>query len=506
MRYLMILEVSQKQAYIFSSNKLRDNVRNSENICQVTDPEYFGVLAGKAGLPFSRDANVVYSGGGHTVLEFDGEEEAKRFAYEVSKTVRRDFPGLELFIKTEPYDEKESPGENLKNLAQALERKKSVRRASFGQGTFGVERIDASSRKAKPLEKGDQETGWRGWKKEHVPEGYREASQFEDLGNSRNTSSFIAVIHIDGNAMGKRVEQLRRDYENTSWDQYKEAFRRFSDSVDRDFKASYGEMADRIAESLKAGAGEKLDLEKNYFPARKIILAGDDVCFVTEGRIGLEAARIFIEQLSGKRNEQDHRNYTACAGVAIVHQKYPFYKAYELAEMLCSNAKRSMAEYGAEGRACAIDWHIEFGELVDSIESLRENYVTADGCRLELRPYILSAPEDVLAKEPVRRYENFRRFLSVIQQEKLSYARGKLKEFREALKEGETASEYYLKSNLLNELAVTGYEGVYKEIDMSRLFSGQGLEKKTFIDTGDGKRRCLYFDGIEMADTFVALD
>ena len=35
--------------------------------------------------------------------------------------IRRDFPGLELFIKTEPYDEKESPGENLKNLAQALE-------------------------------------------------------------------------------------------------------------------------------------------------------------------------------------------------------------------------------------------------------------------------------------------------------------------------------------------------------------------------------------------------
>ena len=506
MSYLMILEVSQKQAYIFSSNKLKDNIRHSENICQVTDPEYFGAIAAKAGMAFSREANVVYSGGGHTVLEFEGEKEAKEFAYKVSKTVKRDFPGLELFIKTEPYDEKAMPGENLKKLAEALEVKKSVRKASFGQGTFGVEKMDASSRKAKPLVKQGEEPPWQG-RQEYVPQGYKMASRFEDLGNSKYASSFIAVVHIDGNAMGKRVEQLRKDHEKEPWDQYKTILKRFSDSVDRDFKSSYQEMTDRVAENLRNGVGEKLDLKGNYFPVRQIILAGDDVCFVTEGRIGLEVARIFIEQLSAKHNEQDHMGYAACAGVAIVHQKYPFYKAYELAEMLCSNAKRSIAEYKTEGQACAIDWHIEFGELADSIESLRENYATADGCRLELRPYLLSAKDDVLEKEPIRRYENFKRFLAVIQQEKLSYARGKLKEFRKALKEGETASEYYLKSNLLSILAVTGYEGVYKDdVSKEKLFSGEGLEGKTFIETSDGKKRALYFDGIEIIDTFVALD
>lgn len=509
MSYLMILEVSQKQAYIFSSNKLKDNIRHSENICQVTDPEYFGDVAAKAGISFCEDDNVVYSGGGHTVLEFQEEKEAKEFAYEVSKTVRQDFPGLELFIKTEPYDENAAPGKNLEKLTEALEIKKSIRRASFGQGTFGVERIDASSRKVKPLGDrfADQEPGIRRKsREEYVPEGYKATPKFENLGNTQHTSSFIAVIHIDGNAMGKRVKQLREDHKEKPWDQYKAILKRFSASVDRDFKNSYREMADRIAENLKNGAGEKLDLKENYFPVRQIILAGDDVCFVTEGRIGLEAARIFIEQLSGKCNEQDGMGYTACAGVAIVHHKYPFYKAYELAEMLCSNAKRSIAEYGTEGKACAIDWHIEFGELVDSIEDLREKYITADGCRLELRPYLLSAADDVLKKEPIRRYDNFKKLLSELQQEKASYARGKLKEFREALKEGETASEYYLKSNLLGELSVTGYEGVYKEIDMSRMFSGQGLEGKTFVETADKKKRSLYFDGIEIIDTFVALD
>lgn len=510
MRYLMILEVSQKQAYIFSSNKLKDNIRCSENICQVTDPEYFAPIAKKAGITFSSEANLVYSGGGHTVLEFGQKEEAKKFAYAVSKAAKQDFPGLELFIKIEAYDEEKKPGENLKFLAEALEAKKAFREASFAQGTFGVEKMESSSRKAKPLveqEKASQEKATaRPNKTEYVPDGYQMASKFEELGNSKHRSSFIAVVHIDGNAMGKRVEQLRETYKNKPWEEYKAILKRFSDSIDQDFKASYREMTERVAKSLNHGAAEKLDLKDNYFPVRKIILAGDDVCFVAEGRIGLEAARIFIEQLTQKRNEQDHMNYTACAGVAIVHQKYPFYKAYELAEMLCANAKKSIAEYGQDGKACAIDWHIEFGELTDSIENLRKNYRTADGNFLELRPYLLSAEPDVLKKEPIRRYENFKRFLAVIQQEKLSYARGKLKEFREALKEGEVASVYYRKSNLLSELSITGYEGVYKELDTSKLFSGEGLEGKTFIETSDGKKRSLFFDGIEIVDTFVPLD
>lgn len=509
MRYLMILEVSQKQAYIFSSNKLKDNIRCSENICQVTDPQYFALIARKAGVAFLEEANLVYSGGGHTVLEFDGEEQAKKFAYAVSKAAKQDFPGLELFIKTEKYNDEFTPGKNLEELAKALETKKSFREASFVQGSFGVEKMESSSRKAKPLvqsEKVSDDQDKDKHKHEYVPAGYQMPTKFEELGNSKHRSSFIAVVHIDGNAMGKRVEDLRKKYENESWESYKAILKCFSESIDQQFKASYQEMTERIAKSLEHGAAEKLDLKKNYFPVRKIILAGDDVCFVAEGRIGLEAARIFIEQLLQKSNAKDHENYTACAGVAIVHQKYPFYKAYELAEMLCSNAKKSIAEYGQEVKACAIDWHIEFGELTDSIEELRKNYRTADNNFLELRPYLLWAEPNVLKKEPIRRYENFKKLLEHLQEEKLSYARGKLKEFREALKEGECPSQYYLKSNLLSELSVTGYEGVYKELDTSKLFTGKGLEGMTFIETSDGKKRSLFFDGIEIVDTFIALD
>jgi len=254
-----------------------------------------------------------------------------------------------------------------------------------------------------------------------------------------------------------------------------------------------------------------LSLKENFFPARKIILAGDDVCFVTEGRIGLEAAKIFIEQLSGKKNEVDKMGYTACAGVALVHQKYPFYKVYRISEMLCSNAKRYLASGGPDGGdaaagACAIDWHVEFGELAENLEELRKNYTAEDGTRMELRPYLLLAEPEIWEKEKIRRYGNFRKLVLALQNEKIAYARGKLKEFREALKTGENAAEYYLRKNLMEELSLVGYEGIYKEIGMDNLFTGKGLETKIYVDTENGKRRSLFFDAIELIDTFIALD
>ena len=105
MRQLMILEVSQKQAYIFESTKLKENVERSEEICRVTDPAYFELAAKRSGLAFDKEKNVVYSGGGHTVLEFPDRESAEKFAYAISSRVRREYPELEYFIKTMEYDE-----------------------------------------------------------------------------------------------------------------------------------------------------------------------------------------------------------------------------------------------------------------------------------------------------------------------------------------------------------------------------------------------------------------
>ena len=121
-QYLAILEVSQKQAYIFGSKRLADNAARSETIRYVTEALYQACGA-------SQEEHLVYAGGGHIILQFSGEtaEAAKAKGREVVRRMTwmayRDY-GLELFAKLMPYDAQKLPGENVQELIRQLEWKK----------------------------------------------------------------------------------------------------------------------------------------------------------------------------------------------------------------------------------------------------------------------------------------------------------------------------------------------------------------------------------------------
>lgn len=518
---LVKMEVSQKQAYIFSSNKLKDNVSNSEDIAWIMDPEYFKLMAGESGL-FVKEKNLVYSGGGHIVLVFEEKETAVSFVKLATFQIHKDYPGIEVFAKVLEYDEEDEKkskfivefmADNMDKLSQKLEEKKATRLSSFHQGTFGIEKIDSTTLKpvlksvngvkCKGQGRSDEEQTLDAKQKADAKQktdarlsilGYKLASKFEDLGGSHGESSFIAVVHIDGNAMGARVKDLykkARSDRRTKWETFKQQLKRFSDSVDNDFKNSYIEMLQKVQERIESEKLKELNLKDGFFPVRRIITAGNDICFVTDGRIGIECAREFIEALLKKKNAQDKKGYAACAGVAIVHQKYPFYQAYELAERLCSNAKKFGAALGSENdtdasyngaNVSSIDWHIEYGEIKDTLKEIRNQYITADGNHLEMRPYIINAGSDVNKKEKVRTYDNFKSQIGELQKQDFDYARGKLKELRSVLKQGETATQSYIQFN-----------------NLSKDFG-------TFQAGFDGIKRSQIFDALEIADTYISLE
>jgi hypothetical protein len=518
-KVLTILEVSQKQAYIFASNKLQDNVKNSDTIAFVLSPEYFEKAVKDTEVKFSEKENLVYSGGGHTVLEFVDMDEAKKFNKFITRKIYEEYPDIALFVKNMEYDEKLNPGENLKELTKALEKKKSLRKAAFHQGSFGVERIDVNTLNPVRIEdkSGKMVSDKDG---EIYPENrckYRLVTKFEELGGNKGDSNFIAVVHIDGNAMGKRVENLYEENKEKGWDEYKKKLRNFSDSIDTDFKAAYKDMLDVVADNIE---GEKLTPlklkeinEKTNFPVRRIITAGDDICFVSEGRIGIECAVRFIEALNAKKNAVDGKNYAACAGVAIVHQKYPFYRAYELAEQLCSNAKKFGANIvkeinGEEGCISAIDWHIEYGEMGDSLDEIRDDYVDADGNNLTLRPYYVSATtiggkevgsyiKEIETEVADRRYDDFKARIQNLLAPKKEYARGKIKEMRSVLKKGEVTTQNYIRFNKMDEILVSTQQKAedYSQTDASE----KNPDKNKYKTKG-------LFDAIELMDTFVALE
>ena len=254
-------------------------------------------------------------------------------------------------------------------------------------------------------------------------------------------------------------------------------------------------MIDDIKKSLEEGKlRDKLNLctdDKGVkvFPVRRIITAGDDICFVTEGRIGIECARIFIEKLTqnDRKNCVDNKNYSACAGVAIVHQKYPFYRAYELAEMLCSRAKKEGAKISPsdDGRGVSlIDWHIEFGEIKDSLEDIDADYIAEDGNKLSLRPYIVAGKQEILNSDKKKKYETFVRNLKKIIDNENAISVGKIKELRSVMKKGEIATNNYLKFYKMRDLIDAEFVG--------ELFTE---EKSVKVNA--------FFDAIEVMDNYL---
>ena len=176
----------------------------------------------------------------------------------------------------------------------------------------------------------------------------------------------------------------------------------------------------------------------------------------------------------------DEEGYAACAGVAIVHQKYPFYKAYELAEMLCSNAKKAGAALSGDKSGSdisLIDWHIEYGEIKDTLDKIRADYFDADGENVSARPYIVRAGQSAANNKSTHEYQIMRELVQNLQNDE-SCARGTIKELRNILKQGKNETEHFIQFHKIGELLKW--------------------------DLGDNYK--ILFDAIELMDTFIALE
>ena len=203
--------------------------------------------------------------------------------------------------------------------------------------------------------------------------------------------------------------------------------------------------------------------------------------------------------------------------MALVHTKYPFHAAYDLAEQLCSSAKKFGASIDAEGRVSAMDWHIEYGQLKDTLGEIRADYATEDGGRMELRPVVvLAGGVDEAAVEQqtgkVRSWRFFRALSRELQQSLQNIPRSKLKELRTALKQGELETEFAIQNLQISDLLYQVFNAKYDTLaqQMNAYRQGNALEtirrEKTAFQEVAGVKRCLFFDAIEMMDHCTLLE
>jgi hypothetical protein len=479
------MEVAQKQKYIFQTNRLAENIGASIIIREVTEE-----------LPdtFSTRGERVYRGGGKSVYAFLKEEDAKDFTYNLSKAVMEKYPGVDLYMTTDSYDtDHESIISAIDRLYGKLEAKKSAKASSFRLYGLGItEQCDSTQLPAftrnihGQLLSQESDAKFKKAEREKdmifgdlLPEnqGYRFASEFAELGGTKGTKNYIAITVMDGNKMGKKLEKFREDFIKThpvidaSFNsEYKKEIRKVSEKIDAVYKKAVRNTVLHLSRSLDQliARGVLTGIRKGgkVLPFRPLILAGDDICFVSDARIGVAVA----EEVMREIEKEDFMGIPmkVCAGTVMVKTSYPFFRAHELAEELCQSAK-SVLPADDSRDASVIDFHFVQGEISGSLTEIRKSKYKNN--TLTSKPYYLNQEDGGVCMQM------FRDRLSVMK--KNNWARSLIKEYRSALAAGENEAKRFL---------------IHKRVDQAAF--GESYQNG----------RCRDFDVIEMMDIYHELE
>lgn len=569
---LTILDTASIQSYIFGSNELRENIGASELVYRATKLWAFEALEAVLGNRhninmgdvkaddvdfYDHDfaieqaqqsgpaAEVLYAGGGNTVILFGGDnslETAKTFVNTLSRRVLRDAPGLNLYAAHGSVQEL-STGQALtdaidmvfKELAQIKEALPgptpllglSVTAACTSTGLPAnavmnpTHYMQEAEREPDRIVSNQVIAKWNAARtkseKEQAPqegEPVRSATQrlrkhFKDIqpefhwtdnldkiGNLGRGESYIAVVHADGNGMGIRMREYSIASSDGSARDYIVKMRNFSLALQKTALAALNqtvtELLKAVTRTLNKGELPQYASKegKKYFPFRPIVFGGDDVTWVCAGPWGLPLAKHYLQALEEGDPLPDGKLPYASAGVTIVKTHYPFSRAYEMSEALLKSAKARVKDRKPDKLASGIDWHFTTTGLSGDLEDIREREYTVRAGSLLMRPLVWQQ-DNVF---DWRNWANFLALLREFQGENWKDRRNKIHALREALRGGDNAVQQF----------VTIYLSSEEKKENQKLPALSGFPEK-HNTTGWVDGRCLYFDAIEMHDQFFDL-
>ncbi|MGE6161564.1 MULTISPECIES: Cas10/Cmr2 second palm domain-containing protein [Aeromonas] len=157
----------------------------------------------------------------------------------------------------------------------------------------------------------------------------------------------LALIHIDGNGLGKQLRALRKALENQPDDVFSTAFRQFSDALAKATELAAAEATQWLYQTQLKKASV------TYLAMRPLVLGGDDITLLCRADLALGYATRFCrafrkysaEQLKGLhtrylKGNADLLPYLTASGGILYHKaNHPFMLCHHLVEGLCSEAK-----------------------------------------------------------------------------------------------------------------------------------------------------------------------
>lgn len=423
---LVLIETTGNQAFIFATNKLRENVGASELTARVgtrfvldaiyaaggsslsddTMPEirsHLRDLACNRPVNDSNSVEVILAVSGKALLLVRDAAIGRQIVQRVTLRALKEAPGLEVRgVVSEAIDiDRDDLHGEIRKVHRQLESVRSrlpgptarfqrlpiiaecttsglpaMRYADQHDGLAKEERKEYSSQTFAKLK------GRQGWKKRlddiraHHHQDPVElqlsdaTTELENLG-----CDWTAIVHADGNGLGQAFLNFKEASKATNNRDYIDKLRRFSLALDE------------CTEKAFCRALSVFLPKRGVAPIVPLVLGGDDLTVVCDGRQALQFTKKFIdgfEEVTGQHNDVKAilpDGVTSCAGVAIVKPHFPFFAGYQLAEELLKSAKMFKPR-------SAIDYHILYDGSGPDLERIRRELTIGDA-QLVARPYLV---------------------------------------------------------------------------------------------------------------------
>lgn len=210
----------------------------------------------------------------------------------------------------------------------------------------------------------------------------------DKLVTRKGEESLLAVVYIDGNNMGAKVQNVLGT--ETSYDQCVKKLRETSEFIQKNY------VEDRIKD-IDQMLEEKEKKGKKKAGKRLVVFAGDEINLICNARDAYDIAKTYLKGLHQVSWKDSTEPCSACAGIAIFHSHAPYAQAYKIAEECCESGKTRMKKLekarekeGKSKEVCYIDVHYCQKGIGMSLEDIREKEVGG----LISKPWLLDMADE----------------------------------------------------------------------------------------------------------------
>ncbi len=416
--YLYGFTIYSIQGYIFQTNKLKEIAGASELVEQICTTEFAKMIEKESFEKLKEDPKAIRNAAGNIRYLFDETQEGicKKIVRKFPKTVLDLAPGVQIGQAVVEIAENVSPQEQqkkFKELEQKLtfQRSNPIRPVDLGYMSInrsrrtGLPSCGEKDKDGKPLDIATFLKLKQAERSSRVSELFfgkyfdkeKITTDVEKIVSSKGSKySWLAVIHADGNNMGKVLKSLENEV-----------------TEERDYTTVsklFSQLLDLSTREAAVNAFEKSFHEKNkvedIFPFRPIIVGGDDLTIVCRADLALNFTSAYLKEFEEQTKKKFTKaklnslsnGLTACAGIAYIKVNYPFHYAVDLAGKLCGHAKKvAKQKPGKNGQVpSCLMFHKVQDSFVESYEDIIERELTAkaSNVRFDYGPYYIDTESE----------------------------------------------------------------------------------------------------------------